>query len=342
MNHFPLKRFLPLSATGLAVALSACGSLDSNTDAAPMLATIQGNLVNPSAIDVSPSSDVRVAVIWRGVQGASSEFAVAEDLPVRPLFPSMFTLTVTEPPPASVMLAESSYVAEMEAGATSPPENTSADSQFAVGAVVAYLDKNHNGKLDLVADDASTDVDQILATNEDFTIVYLQGPILSSFATPGPSGRGPSDGYNLLRQPLCTPAPVAGSSNPECKSAPPPPPPAVPKVCGPMQWLSIDTSFNLTVASSPQVASLMCLTPGSDVGSASGSGGSVPPDPAVQPATYPEPCDPNLSCASDGSDYSYSSCTVISHGLCGGTVSNCTEVGYARPTPAPAGWPCLK
>jgi hypothetical protein len=60
----------------------------------------------------------------------------------------------------------------------------------------------------------------------------------------------------------------------------------------------------------------------------------------VQPAQYPSPCSPDLSCAPDGTSYYFTTCKTVSDGICEGTTSSCTSVGYALPTPTPAGWPC--
>jgi hypothetical protein len=218
---------------------------------------------------------------------------------------------------------------------------TAPASRFAVGTVVAYLDLNHNGKLDLVADNASAYVDQIIAANEQMAIVYFEGPILkgSPFGSSLVDGAGhsPTDGYNLLQVSSCgRNAPM--ESNPVCTM----PPPIV--TCTPFfAWLGMDAKYPLDITTNPEVGMLMCLSSGNgpSVGSM-GSGPGGPFDPSIQPATYPDPCDPNLSCASDGSDYLYATCMQISQGLCKGTITSCTSVGFARPTPAPADWPCAK
>jgi hypothetical protein len=360
----PMKRFVFLCTAGVGVVLPACGSLDSNTNSAPTLATLQGSVLNPKSLDISTSSAVRVAVVWRGgIGGSEQQFSVAEDLPVQPVFPSAFTIAFTSPPPAAAMNAESAAVPviwcvpdagiplsplcalldgggastgagappcgldaglapcegvgapplsgpdaqgvaespngdNQEAGARLPPmvppldtpTNASPEGQYAVGTVVAYLDNNHNGKLDLVAEDASAYVDQIIAANQDMSIVYLQGPIsngLPPFSIGGPLSvpalaylftHPPTDGYHIFLNPQCDwPSPV---TNPLCPSAP--------------------------------------------------------------PAQDPSPSDPSVCCASDGSDYLYTTCAEISRGICQGNIESCTSAGYGRPTPVPAAWPCTK
>jgi hypothetical protein len=215
------------------------------------------------------------------------------------------------------------------------PTGEGSVGSYAIGTVVAYLDQNHNGKLDLVGEDASAYVDQIIAANQEMTIVYLQGAITDTLFTPlvDSLGHRPTDGYNLLFDPCSTL--VAHPVSPTCPTAPTPDA----GLCNtPFQWLGMSTAYPLTVASSPEVSSMMCTTqtPGFTVGE-----GPVPPfDPAVQPAQYPSPSDPGVCCASDGSDYLFTTCTTASQGLCKGTIETCTSVGYERPTPAPAAWPC--
>jgi hypothetical protein len=221
------------------------------------------------------------------------------------------------------------------------PNTSAPGSPYAVGTVVAYLDKNHNGKLDLVADDASAYIDAILAANEDMSIVYFQGPPTSAL-TPAPltdsNGHGPSAGYNLLLSPRCanpSPIPSFGESNPACPAR------ANAVVCPPMAWLPMTTPYPLAVATDPEVALLMCSEPNDGPGiSGTASGRAGPYDPAVQPAQYPTPCDPNVFCTENGQEYQYATCMQVSQGLCKGTIMSCMLMGYERPSPVPAGWPC--
>ncbi len=369
-----MKRIAVYWAAGLAVALPACGSLDSNTSSAPTLATLTGSLVENSAAGLSSSnsSAVRVAVVWRG--DGPGRFSVAQDLPVQPMFPASFTIAFDGPPPAEAMNSEesaappqassgSSGVAPSTTASGPPgepdgglegdatpssslvlldtPLSPNAAGRYAVGTVVAYLDQNHNGKLDLVGDNATAYVDQILAANQEMSIAYFEGPIPDdspdAVSLVDSKGHRPKDGYNLVNVPACNlPAPMP--MNPECAAAAPPAPvDAGP--CAPIEWLGIDALYTLTIGSSPAVASLMCLTPYDGPPDVGGSGTGAPPD--VQPAQYPSPDDPNLCCVADGSEYIYSTCMKVDQGLCKGTVESCTEIGYSRPTPTPAAWPCV-
>jgi hypothetical protein len=222
------------------------------------------------------------------------------------------------------------------------PVSTTAPSLFAIGTVVAYLDENHNGKLDLVPDNATAYVDQIVAASPEMSLVYFQGPIPDDLGFDAPrvdsAGHRPKDGYNLLDVPVCNVGPLL-----ETSLACPFPAPAVDAgPCEPIAWLGMDATYPLTIDSSPAVASLMCLTQGGPQAPGSASGPAGPFDPAVQPAQYPTPGDPNLCCDPDGSQYFYLTCMEVSQGLCKGTVESCTAAGYARPTPAPAAWPCAE
>ena len=303
----PFKRSLFTGSLLACVgAVSGCGSLDPQTGSAPALATIKGELVNPSAVPVS--GDVRVAVVWQAAPG-EGKFNVAQDAPVKPVFPSSFLIQLDAPPPASAMITE--------------PAGVGGPTRIAYGAVVAYLDKNGNGKLDLVpADsDAGGYVDQILATNPDEVLMYAEGTLTPIPADSGVSGQFAA-GYNLGL--ICNPPYVSPGSI--C----PTPPQAS---CTHDQILSIETPITLSVSSNPLVNSLMCsVSPG-----AAGAGMAVEPG---RPAAYPSPCDPNLQCASDGSSYFDGVCTETEVGLCGGALQTCTGDSYQRPDPVPSDWPC--
>jgi hypothetical protein len=301
---FPMtRRPLILSLVLASAALPACGSLDTKTSTAPTLATIQGELVNPSAVPID--GNVRVAVVWRNFSGTG--FNVAEDVPVQASFPASFTIDLSAPPPAAAM-AEDDL----------PSDRTGALA--ANGIVVAYVDKNGNGQLDLVGDDASAYEDQILATSGNEGIFYLQGT-----QPPYPPAAGiigvPVQGYNVFSVCPSPPPPTPGSI---CRRA----------ACSD-KVLPVTTPITLTASTDPQANRLMCA---SDTGSSEG-GGLVPAPTPGRPTTYPSPCDVNLVCADDGSSYTYGTCTV-EHGICNRTYTDCSNVVYDRPTPTPADWPC--
>jgi hypothetical protein len=347
MRRFILTSSVRLSLAAFAslAALPACGSLDTHADSSPALATIQGQLVNTSST-TAVSGPVRVAVVW---QAGSGGFNVAEDLPVQPVFPSSFTIQLDDPPPASAMVDGSEFFGG-GSGATPPSDagvaptgpngavatksaptgSSSGSTQVALGSVVAYLDKNGNGKLDLVPTDASGYVDQILATNVNQLLIYIQGAIPSQAVDE--LGHLPSEGYDLYS--TCdVQLPYSPSPGSICAT---PPDAGPPQAACYLQWQSVASPITLTVATDPEVNSLMCQTlPGG-----SESVGANQPLPG-RPATYPSPCDPNLACAPDGSSYTYGSCQTVATGICEGTQTNCTSVEYSRPSPVPSDWPCV-
>jgi hypothetical protein len=329
------------------VALAGCGSLSTKTNSDPALATIQGQLVNPDSVAVT--GNVRVAVVWQ----AASGFNVAEDLPLQPVFPSSFTIQLDDPPPASAMTSSADFfgggaaapttgtgvaptgpngaVASQDKPLAAPLSSpTSSDAEVALGVVVAYVDKNGNGKLDLVPTGADGYVDQILATNTSELVIYVQGTIPTTAVDE--KGNLPEEGYNLYSG--CDVAlPYSPSPGSICANPPDAGPPQ--PTCY-LQWLAITSPITLSVANDPQVNSIMCqTTPGG-----SETVGATEPLPG-RPTTYPNPCDPNLGCAPDGSSYTYGSCQTVPTGICEGTQENCTSVSYSRPSPAPSDWPCL-
>ena len=269
-------RQLPILPVALAaIAFGGCGSLDSNTDQLPVLATVQGKVIGSNDA-VSVKGAVRVAVVWHIPVGGRLQ--VAQDLPVQPVFPASFTIQLDGPPPPEAMTTVGAM--------TSPPPSTTdasfgtaggggggvmmqslrpqvapggaAPSELAVGTVVAYADTNGNGMLDLLKDDAGTYIDQVVATNVDLSIVYFQGPVPPEARLD--SGIAPVDGYNVVSLPPCPspPSPVGFASLFGSKSglhrvsdagAP------VTAVCMPtLKWLPISTPFVLTVASEPEVS----------------------------------------------------------------------------------------
>ncbi|MGH7437121.1 MAG: hypothetical protein ACRENE_15715 [Polyangiaceae bacterium] len=377
-----MKRWPTIPVLFTAATLAACGSLDANTDRSPALATIQGSVINPTGLPVNGS--VRVAVVWRIAR--DGQFNVAEDLPVQPVFPSSFTIQLDGPPPADVMNSDAILAGPPADGPEASVSSTgsfggddgggftgddsgglamqslhllgtggsSSPGAFAVGTVVAYVDRNGNGKLDLVAPDAGAYIDQVVATNVETSIVYFEGTIPSAFR----NARGtPVDGYNLYDAPPCVSPtqrmqamvnPLGWPPNHACPTnvtdAGPPIGTLVgPVICPQPSWLSIDTPFVLTVATAPEISQVACVNggPASQPAFTTGSGGAGPADPSIQPATYPDPCDPDLSCSTDGSSYFYSTCTTVNQGLCLPSYMECTSVQYARPTTVPAGWPCI-
>jgi hypothetical protein len=214
--------------------------LSKDPGARPVLATIHGELTSQPSFTVQAASGVRVAVVWLGflVDG----YSVAEDLPVQPVFPSAFTIDLRTPPPDDVIVtkAKVKQKADQKPPSSPPPspgptpspappqtgkshpldltydDDVAAwpdDFGFAVGAVVAYVDLNQNGKLDLVDEGGSGYVDQIAGANDRLILMYFQGAFPQDRTLPN-GGHGsqfragdgvqPPDGYNLFLVPHCT------------------------------------------------------------------------------------------------------------------------------------------
>jgi len=261
-------------------------------------------------------------------------FKSSHDISVEAVFPSRFRLELKDLPPASAMVAAGS---ERQPDPTEDnplstqvktyPRTADAHGKYAFGSIVAYEDKNGNGRLDLLSPDAP-EIDRVLGVNDALVLVYLEGDT-SSASILGANGT-PVKGYNLLRTPAC----VAKKSTDG----------AAPTPCDPGTWLPISTLYELPLTAEPQLAAVMCADPdGSSSVSATKSnvkpGQPLPPAPG--PDGWPKKDDENLVCASDGKSYAYFRCQTTSLGLCKGAHETCTENSYGLPsaTPPPE-WPC--
>lgn len=202
----------------------------------------------------------------------------------------------------------------------------------AVAGFVAYVDANGDGKLDLSGSYASSP-DTLIAGAADLALVYLRGggPLdLQRLADK--SGKTPSLGYDL--------ALTEG------------------------QWVALNL-VELTLSSSPQLPSGVCssssigssdtptgtVSSGGSAGSTGSNGGS-----SGSGGVYPSPTDPGLTCAPDGSSYTYNppqpTCpppTPAPVGLCTGdapiAVGSCPAQAPETVTlppggVVPTGWPC--
>ena len=98
MRTRSLLIFAPLVTLAL-----ACGSLGDVSHREP-LAVLDGELTQTSTVvsPATPSSTLRVAVVWASVDGTSS-YKTAQDIVATPVFPSKFRLELTDPPPAEAM-----------------------------------------------------------------------------------------------------------------------------------------------------------------------------------------------------------------------------------------------
>jgi hypothetical protein len=84
----------------LLAGLGACGQLEGDTDRAPVIATIHGQLSNPDGY--AAGANMRVAIVWGAETG---DVRVSQDVPVEAVFPSQFRLELRELPPADAMRA---------------------------------------------------------------------------------------------------------------------------------------------------------------------------------------------------------------------------------------------
>jgi hypothetical protein len=290
-----------------ATATGACGSLG-NSKSQPVLATVHGELTNPQSLTPSPAT--RVAVVW--LVAGDGSYRVAEDLPVQPVFPAQFTLSLTSAPPSAVMLND---------------PKVSADLSWAVGAIVAYDDLNGNGRLDLVDKGATAYVDRILGANDQVVLSYFEGTLTKELADP--SGHMPTLGFNLFAfptgsapgawLPIDTPYTLPITANPRFSEI----------MC------SNGKGFGgLFGQPEPEP------TGGSE--GAQTDGGTTPlhdagPPPPADP-NLPSPTDPKLECAPDGKSFTYD-CKPSQPSLCGGDAEQgCGAM--PMPVPPPPNWPC--
>lgn len=335
MKFFPLT-FLVASTLGLV----ACGSLPEDTQKPGALATMNGTLAVQNGAN-APGS-VRVALVWSTEGAARSNgprYNVAEDLEVAPAFPARFQLTLRNPPPSDALVLLEKDM----------------DMPVAVGSVVAYEDKNGNGKLDLVDANASSFVDGIVGTNDDLLVVWLsREPSANLIAEMrDPQGGIPHAGYNLYRyhKSICT---VSGGSAGASEGQGPTPsgirPLTEPTGNGCNEpnvaaWLPIDAAFDLPITNDPQFNQLMCrskdgTTPTTPDAPPPSSSSSPAPQAPEQPQ-YPAPGTKGLVCSTDGRSFTLNACPEP-QGLCpSGDVSCALRAESIQPgAPVPAGWPC--
>ena len=175
-------------------------------------------------------------------------YNVAEDLPVQPVFPSSFVIPLDQPPPPGAFL----------------PSNQGLTFQLAMGFVVAYEDRNGNGKLDLVSDDAGAFVDRIVGANpQGMALIYLQGTLPT-----GDGGLVDSDGHSpSLGYGLYSVGPCAGDSGDAGGRRP----------CVETRWFDVSTPHDLELSSDSEIDQRMCANYGSadSLSTGSGAGWSV-------------------------------------------------------------------
>jgi hypothetical protein len=357
------------------VSLIACGGLDSDRSQKAPLATVVGQLsASTSAAATGPN--VRVALLWGSEE--REDFSAASDLPVQPVFPSKFRIELRDAPPevmfftpfakrqASGGTADPTPVTNPPSPGGSPgtpepiPGSGSTPSpgaistlrivptevqslRVALGSVVAYEDRNGNGKLDFVDNTAASFTDTIVGANPELLVAYFDGLVPVYDDLRDDAGRLPSSGYNLYRRGGNCPEPLGAQDTLGRDGEPTPP---VAPACTPTAsaWLSMDTLYDLTLGSSPRVNEWMCKDkrPGDSVVSAFAM---VQRD--GRPAQYPLADDTKLECAGDKKTYIYGTrptCTTLYKGACIGDVTTCVGGSvleqWTRPSPVPSDWPC--
>lgn len=278
----------------LAALAVGCGSVGDVERREP-IAIISGQLTMAN-LTSPPSDNLRVAVVWTD----GKKYSSADDIAVTPVFPSKFQVHVVDPPPPAAMT----------------PDKDGSGAFFAMGSLVAYEDRNGNGKLDLVDENASSFVDRILGANPDVLLAWFEGL---------PAGAntdrvGATNGYQFVKITPC-------ADDEGCILE--------------VDYIPITTLYEMMLTDEPKFAQLMCMNGGGDASSS----GSFDPAPHVGPGpngVWPGEDDPNLSCSADRASYTYNECGPAEYdGLCGGSESDCalSTWTYAGETP-PARWPC--
>jgi hypothetical protein len=357
-----LRMLLPPLA--LLAGGAGCGELNAHTDLPSTLATVHGALAVPQDDpNFQVPQNVHIALVWQAANDIT-DYRIAQDLPVSPVFPSNYVLDLHEPPPADAI------------------EQGPAGSGItgAIGFLVAYEDLNGNGALDWSAD-AGTFVDRIAAVNPYLILYYLQGD-LSAFGQSSPGAQGaigiPVEGYNLVA-PDCIPV-DGGTTGPDGG------------VCKMNTFLPMSHPYDLQFSDNPALSTLICSkgsggtsgsggggTSGSSGGDTSGSSGGdtsgasglgtsgtngsitsgtngggtwsvsaqgTPPGgyPAAD-AMAPLGTAGSFNCAGDGLSYGILYCTTTTTGvqdLCQTLDTECSyeDVLLDGVSPPPPGWPC--
>jgi len=328
-----------LSALGLALYGVGCGSLSGDTGSPSTLTNIHGT-VTSDAPSTLPSS-LATAIVWFGISADHTFHESADSVPVSGGFPASFEIGLTTIPPASAMIDFSTvFGTSPDVGATGV--------HVALGFVVAYDDRNGNGRLDIVDPGASQYTDEVEGV-ADRLIFYVDQSVPTSlvtsprFAALGIDGSMPQKGYNLMLPDsnYCYAGADAGAGS------------AGACVRG-YVWEPMDTPVSLSLGKGSPVFApqdpqqLMCST-GPNSGTTFSSS-SLPPTISVLDFSgmLPSANDPNVHC-DDLDNFEYlSSCTTNVAAPCQQENTVCAQqtivtldpVG-GSPMAPPAGWPCV-
>jgi hypothetical protein len=330
------RRLATMSALGLVLSAAGCGSLSGDTGSPSPLTNIHGTVMSDSGSP--PPASLATAIVWFGMSADGSFQESADSVPVTGAFPATFEIALTAIPPASAMIDFRAVFGSPEVPATGV--------QVALGFVVAYDDRNGNGRLDIVDPGASEYIDKIEGV-ADRLIFYLDQSVPTSLVTSpqftalGIDGSTPQKGYNLVLpvSNYCF-ADADGGSVGAC-------------VRGNV-WEPMDTPVSLSLGKAPVIApqdmqQLMCST-GPNFGTTFTSS-TLPPTISVADfsGALPSADDPNLHCYDlDNFDY-ISSCTPSVASLpCQQENTVCTQDTFVTLDPAggsliapPTGWPCV-
>jgi hypothetical protein len=336
----PLLTLLPL------LGLLACGGLSDPNKSEPV-ATISGALTGTSV-----PANARVALVWRKNGGGHWVGADA------PLVGGKFSFALNGAPPDDVIseLATDSSSPESADGTTgyagdgngrtAQPVATPgpASARIATGQTnvsgslsqplsggvagfVVYADKNGNGQLDLVGNEASSP-DQILGGASELLVAYLQdGTTLDYEKLRDGAAQLPARGYNLMWTKE--------------------------------RWLPLN-AVELTLKSNTKLPGAVCsnsrgigydTTPTSEEPPSMPSGGTGGTTTGI--VGYPSKGDPTLNCALDGRSFTYTAGYTCGeqpptvNGLCTssypvrrGCAENSGFLSIKPNQPVPEGWPC--
>lgn len=230
----------PCLLLALFLAVCGCGStVDTGYPGEPLV-TLEGQMTLAPGISIS--GPVRLALIWYpgwafgldlGAHRPDSKAVVAEDIPYEGSFPANFRFHVYRPPPDEARSGQGE------------------GSTFASGILIAYQDKNGNGKLDTIPATGSP-VDRLLGSTVVFTESRFHYLLYTDMEFTFVDGVDLKKGFNLVRfaglmdsatLPLSTPISLELSASPILDMM----------VCEPL-WSSEE----------PQVEGNLCGIPGLD------------------------------------------------------------------------------
>ncbi|HEY3360044.1 MAG TPA: hypothetical protein VGQ83_42730 [Polyangia bacterium] len=338
----PLR--LPLTLA-LVVAAVGCGRPLADAEYAPSYGTIQGNVTSAESI---PGS-VRVALVWLTIRPGEGAFRIAQDTPVQAGFPATYRLDIRSLPPAEAVM---SFFGESReriiAEGTIDPE-----LRWAQGELVAYVDGNGNGQLDVVGPGEASP-DRVIGKAEGVTVWFVMS------GTPAPSDYW---GYPTLPGLSASYSPVVDPQPGECvgwRSV----------LCG-NNWgsdshlLPLPATVDIALSFEPHLNGYTCRrfwssndwpdwssyceqSPASNTFGTVCQSGATLANHTCTPVTAesPSPCALDLppagvpvTCNADGSAYVYKTC-VDEPELCGTRICHFGHGERKSWSPVPAGWPC--